>query len=167
MTKNPRGYPDDIELKVEDRVGPYSDEESFNTADQQTVAHDLLDHWPIQFQDLAADKNYSRQMVPNVLESYFGPKGDDITFGEIEEDYGGYEQYKARRQEGLGQIDLPEGVDLTKRELDLCVKMMQDGFEDGFDKGYDRGREKGKEEGYDEGYEAALKEHDLGQEQTT
>ncbi|MFB1066474.1 hypothetical protein [Natrinema sp. H-ect4] len=161
MKKNPRGYPDEIELKVEDTVGPYSDENSFNTADQQNVAHDLRDGWPILFQDLAEDKDYSRQMVPNVLEDYFGPVDDDITFGEIEEQYGGYDQYRARRQEGIGQIDLPKGMDLTKRELDIAVKMMQDGFEDGFDKGFDKGQDKGREEGYDEGYKDALKEHGL------
>jgi len=155
MPDNPRGYPDSIELKVEDRVGPYSDDDSFNTADQQAVAHDLIEQWPIQFQDLAADKDYSRQMVPNVLESYFGPVDDDITFGEIEEEYGGWDQYKARRKEGLGSIDLPSGVDLSPRELDIAVKMMQDGFEDGYDKGYDKG--------YDRGYEDALKEHGLEQ----
>lgn len=153
MSKNPRGYPDEIELKVEDRVGSYSDNSSFNTTDQRTVAHDLLEHWPMQFQDLASNRDYSRQMVPNVLESYFGPVDDDITFGEIEEQYGGFEQYQARRKEGLGEIELPEGVDLTKRELDIAVKMMQDGFEDGYDKGYDKG--------YNRGYQDALQEHSL------
>lgn len=157
MSKNPRGYPDEIELKVQDTVGPYSDEDSFNTKDQQTVAHDLIEEWPVRFQELASDKNYSRQMVPNVLEDYFGPIGDDITFGEIEKEYGGYQQYVARRREGIGQVELPDEVDLTKRELDIAVRMMQDGFEDGYDKGYDKG--------YNKGYSDALKEHGL--EQTT
>lgn len=155
MSKNPRGYPDEIELKVEDEVGPYSDDRTFNTKDQQTVAHDLQKEWPIQFQDLAAERDYSRQMVPNVLESYFGPKGEDITFGEIEEQYGGYEQYRSRRHEGLGEIDFPDGIDMTKRELDIAIKMMQDGFEDGYEKGYDKG--------YDKGYADALSDHDLEQ----
>lgn len=146
MTKNPRGYPDQIELKVEDEVGSYSDDSTFNTRDQQKVAHALLENWPIRFQDLAEGEDFSRQMVPNVLESYFGPVDDDITFGEIEDKYGGYKQYQSRRRERLGEIDLPDDIDLSKRELDLYIKGQQDGFEDG----YERGRERGYREALEE-----------------
>lgn len=149
MPKNPRGYPDEIELKVDDRVGSWSDDDSFNTETQRQVAHDLLEEWPIEFQELADGKDYSRQMVPNVLEAYLGPVGDDITFGEIEDNYPSYEDYEQMRQEGLGQVDLPDDVELSKRELDLFVKGVQDGFEDGFQRGYERGLEHGRAQNED------------------
>lgn len=140
MPNNPRGYPDSIVLKVRDAVGDRSDPETFNTETQQKVARDIQDAWPIEeFQEFAKDKDYSRQTVPDVLEGYFGPTDDNITFGEIEEKYGSFDRYTNSRQKGLGILDLPDGLELTERELELYSKASRDAFEKGYDKGFARG----------------------------
>lgn len=139
MSDNPRGYPDEIELKVKDEVSTYSDDTTFNTLDQQTVAHDLLEQWPIQFKGLAADADYSRQLVPNVLETYFGPADEDLTFGEIE-GLGGWDQFLDQKESSLEISDLPDNKLFTKREVEMYVQGREDALRDALQEAYEQGR---------------------------
>ena len=140
---NPRGYPDEIELKVEDRVGGQSDPKAFSTENQQQMAHVIMDMWPATFKEMANQVPWSRKALTETFDQFFGPVGEDITFEEIEDDYGGWNWYVGARRNDQNLTELDPDRDYTKREIDLIVRAKQEGFE----RGYVRGREAGYEEG--------------------
>lgn len=127
-----RDYPDQIDLKVEDRV-QRGDSGAFNTTDQQQAAHQLIEHWPIQFTELADEYDYTDGFYRQVLNRYFGPAESDITFEEIWEEYGTLKIFLERHEQANGTSEAYER-----------------GYDSGFEAGYEKGFEQAKKQYADE-----------------
>lgn len=165
MMQPPRGYPKEIEQKVNDEVGSRTDPDSFNTENQYQTAMVIRKNWPAQFKEMAKEAPVSRPIVADVIEKFFGPKGTDLTFGEIEEEFGSYESFERARKEGTVEEQLNQESEeeseptisdaslnespvesilnnprlpdsFSKRDLELYMMGRQDGFEDGFEHGW-------------------------------
>ena len=122
-----RDYPDEISLKVENRV-KRGDSDAFNTTDQQKAAKHLKEHWPIQFNDLA-DKTgeYTDGMYRRVIKEYFGPADADLTFEELWDEYGTLDQYYKRRDE-------------SEESSEAFERGLERGIDIGFEKGFEQAR---------------------------
>lgn len=150
-------YPPEIECKVEMRVDR-SDDNAFNSDMQHECARRLIDHWPMEFRELANQFGNSHDLYSKVYYAYFGPVNSPYTFEGIRKQWGTYRTYLRRLK--AGDVPGPDGVpsspvlDQDKADpakilesLGLAPEQISDRDERmariGYDIGYLRGQEAG------------------------
>lgn len=76
-------YPEDIEIK----------RSNFKTDQQEAAAETIAEEWPVDLDTLAEEGQHVEMFYSQVLDQFLGPGEADMTFSEIESEYGGVGQW--------------------------------------------------------------------------
>ena len=79
----PEAYPDDIEIK----------KTNFKTDQQEEAVETIADAWPTDLDSIAEDGSLPTMFYEQVLKDFLGPESEDLTFSQIESEYGSVEQW--------------------------------------------------------------------------
>lgn len=61
---------------------------NFKTTQQQEAAETIAEHWPVDLDRLVEEGDHVRVFYRRVIEQFLGPADADMTFAEIEAEYG-------------------------------------------------------------------------------
>ncbi|MFB6162472.1 MAG: hypothetical protein ABEJ86_03400 [Halococcoides sp.] len=71
-------FPDTVEIV----------DSNFKTSQQQEAAETIAERWPVDLDRLVEEGDHVRVFYRRVIEQFLGPEGADMTFAEIEAEYG-------------------------------------------------------------------------------
>jgi hypothetical protein len=93
-------YPEDIEIK----------KTNFKTDQQEAAAETIAEEWPVDLDTLAEEGQHVKVFYSQVLDQFLGPEDAEMTFGEIESEYGSVEQWAERDEadETEPDVDVPD-----------------------------------------------------------
>ena len=99
-------YPEDIEIK----------KTNFKTDQQEAAAETIAEEWPVDLDTLAEEGQHVKVFYSQVLDQFLGPEDAEMTFGEIESEYGSVEQWAesddADDAESEPDVDVPDAEEI-------------------------------------------------------
>ncbi|WP_159077124.1 prolipoprotein diacylglyceryl transferase [Halococcoides cellulosivorans] len=83
---------------------------NFKTSQQQEAAETIADNWPVDLDRLVEEGDHVRVFYRRVIEQFLGPAGADMTFAEIETEYGDVADWPGPDGDGEEPADESSGV---------------------------------------------------------
>lgn len=95
-------YPEDVDIQ----------KTNFKTDQQETAAQTIAEEWPVELDTLAEEGPHVKMFYSQVLDQFLGPAETDMTFSEIESEYGSVSQWAEGEGDAGADVEVPDVEDI-------------------------------------------------------